>query len=81
MLQRENEENIDLASRMFYVFFFRKKWQNICQKIQNGILTRSTRTIDSTFDVTDVDERSVKKIYNVKVVVRTTQHAPVQAIL
>lgn len=44
-------------------FFSKKKWQNICRKIQNGILTRSTRTIDFTFDVTDVDERSIKKIY------------------
>jgi len=66
MLYLENDKNIDFTcSRECFTFFplpSRKKWQNICPKFRNGILTRSTRTIDSTFDVAVSDERSAKKI-------------------
>jgi len=84
MLHRVNEENIDFTcSGECFTFFYSpsgKKWQNICPKFQNGILTRSTRAIDSTFDVTVSDERLAKK-NNVKIVACSIQHAPVRAIL
>lgn len=85
MLYLENDKNIDFTcSRECFTFSpspLGKKWQNICPKFQNGILTRSTRTIDSTFDVAVSDEWSAKKI-NVKIVACLIQHAPVvQAIL